>query len=104
MKSVPRAASRAVLVSTVPLLEIAWIALLDNIKVKKNKPPASIVQMAGYQTLEELRVKNQHTSLPVTAIILINISTNHHSTKTTGRACHVHQVLTAQVTLTGVRL
>jgi hypothetical protein len=72
--------------------------------VKKNKPPASHVKMAGYQTLEELRVKNQHTSLPVTAIILINISTIHHPTKITGLACHVHQELTAQVTLTGVRL
>jgi hypothetical protein len=54
----PRAVSHAVLDSTVSLLETAWIALLDNIKVKKNKPPASHVKMAGYQTLEELRVKN----------------------------------------------
>jgi len=68
VKTVPRVASHAVLVSTVPLLEIARIALLENTKVKRNKPLASRVKMAGYQTMEKLRVKNHHTSLPMIVI------------------------------------
>jgi len=100
---VPRVVNHAALDSTVKVPENAQNALLDSTKVRENKPPASNVKTANYQTQERQPAKKQITKWKKIATTTTNTSTAHLLTQTVGHVSHVHLVPLVLVTLHGIK-
>ena len=103
MKKVRRVANRAVLASTVLILENVQNALLGSTKVKKIKSFASSVKMVAHQINKRQLAKNQITKSKKTATTTTNTSTAHLQTQTIGHVSRVHLAPLALVTLHGIK-